>query len=284
MDRSKVEVRGVASRKTCRLGHTNFWFDHSTACNKLCVVGLSEKVFKCLVRLERTSHARNYQDIWKQLQSWTKDLRHLHFWDVFQFTQVQPLPSPRKQCWTSASWIFSEFQLCIGWGEGELQENFEKGALFYEGTEKWQKNMNNAVLPQRLLSMIEPVEKLATPPEVKMATFSCPTFAGNRERAEWAHIACWGSQSELSVPFILPSRGFSYVKTSVDWNILCDRTSEFFIRSNTKFRLLLEILHVETVYHQYLEVPISINTILIHFTKYIPCHVVLFTEELSSLQ
>ena len=25
---------------------------------------------------------------------------------------------------------FSEFQLCIGWGKGELQENFEKDALF----------------------------------------------------------------------------------------------------------------------------------------------------------
>ena len=182
----------------------------------------------------KVSQAYNYNPGQK---SWDT----LHFWDVFQFTQVQPLPSPRKQCWTSASWIFSDFQLCIGWGEGELQENFEKGALFYEGTEKWQKIMNNALLSQGLLSMIEPVEKLATPPEVKMATFSCVTFAGNRERAEWAHIACWGSQSELSVPFILPSRGFSYVKISVDWNILCDRTSEFFIRSKTKFRLLLEI-------------------------------------------
>ena len=28
------------------------------------------------------------------------------------------------------------FQLCIGWGEGELQENFENAALFKEGTEK----------------------------------------------------------------------------------------------------------------------------------------------------
>ena len=24
---------------------------------------------------------------------------------------------------------------CIGWGEGELQENFEKDALFYKGTQ-----------------------------------------------------------------------------------------------------------------------------------------------------
>ena len=53
----------------------------------------------------------------------------LRFWGVFQFTQVRPLPSPHKQRWTSVSRIFSEFQLCIGWGEGKLQENFEKDAL-----------------------------------------------------------------------------------------------------------------------------------------------------------
>ena len=46
----------------------------------------------------------------------------------------------------------SEFQLCIG--EGELQKNFEKDALFYEGTEEWQKNMNTAELSQGLLSII----------------------------------------------------------------------------------------------------------------------------------
>ena len=54
----------------------------------------------------------------------------LRFWGVLKFTQVQPLPSPHKHCWTPVSIIFSEFQLCIGWGEGELQENFEKDALF----------------------------------------------------------------------------------------------------------------------------------------------------------
>ena len=46
----------------------------------------------------------------------------LRFWDVFQFTQVQPLPSPQKQCWTRVSRIFSEFQLCIGWGEENCKE------------------------------------------------------------------------------------------------------------------------------------------------------------------
>ena len=37
---------------------------------------------------------------------------------------------------------FSEFQLCIGWGEGELQENVETDALFFRGnremTEKYE--------------------------------------------------------------------------------------------------------------------------------------------------
>ena len=54
----------------------------------------------------------------------------LRFWGVFQFTQVQPLPSLHKQCWTRVSRIFSEFQFCIEGGEGELQENFEKDSLF----------------------------------------------------------------------------------------------------------------------------------------------------------
>ena len=78
----------------------------------------------------------------------------LHFWGVFQFTQAQALPSPHKQCWTRVSTFFSEFQLSLGWGEGELQENFQKDAPFYEGTQKWQKNMNIALLSEGLLSMI----------------------------------------------------------------------------------------------------------------------------------
>ena len=53
----------------------------------------------------------------------------LRFWGVFQFTQVQPLPSPHKQCWTRVSRTFSEIQLCVGWGEGELEENFENDAV-----------------------------------------------------------------------------------------------------------------------------------------------------------
>ena len=65
-----------------------------------------------------------------KLQSWTKVGILLNFWGVFQFTHTLPLPSPHKQHWTHVSRIFSQLQLCIGWGEGELQENFEKDALF----------------------------------------------------------------------------------------------------------------------------------------------------------
>ena len=51
------------------------------------------------------------------------------FLGAFQLTQVQPLPSPHKQCWTRVSRIFFRVQLYIGWGEGQLQENFENAAL-----------------------------------------------------------------------------------------------------------------------------------------------------------
>ena len=65
----------------------------------------------------------------------------LRFWGVFQFTQVQPLPSPQKQCWTRVSRIFSEFQLCIGWG-GRTARKFRKGCTVLGGnremTEKYE--------------------------------------------------------------------------------------------------------------------------------------------------
>ena len=48
-----------------------------------------------------------------------------------------PIPPLTPQTTLDASiQNFSEFQLCIGWGEGELQDNFEKDALFYEGTKQ----------------------------------------------------------------------------------------------------------------------------------------------------
>ena len=59
---------------------------------------------------------------------------------VFQFTHAESLPSPHKQRWTRVFTIFSKLQICVGCWEGELQENFEKDALFYEGNQKLQKN------------------------------------------------------------------------------------------------------------------------------------------------
>ena len=35
------KCRGVFISWVCRPGPTNFWFDHSAVCNKLCVVGVS---------------------------------------------------------------------------------------------------------------------------------------------------------------------------------------------------------------------------------------------------
>ena len=35
--------RDVASPQTCRPRPKNFWFDHSTTCNKLCVVGVNQE-------------------------------------------------------------------------------------------------------------------------------------------------------------------------------------------------------------------------------------------------
>ena len=72
----------------------------------------------------------------------------LHFWGVFQFTQVQPLPSPHKQCWTRVSRIFSEIQLCIGWGEGELQENFENDAVLRGSREMTEKYAYCSTVPR----------------------------------------------------------------------------------------------------------------------------------------
>ena len=54
----------------------------------------------------------------------------LHFWGVFQFTQVQLLPSPHKQGWTGKFFRVSTLYT-VGVGEGGLQENFKKDALFY---------------------------------------------------------------------------------------------------------------------------------------------------------
>ena len=50
----------------------------------------------------------------------------LHFWGVFQFTQVQPLPSPHKQCWTRVSRIFFRVSTVVSGGGGRTARKFRK--------------------------------------------------------------------------------------------------------------------------------------------------------------
>ena len=57
----------------------------------------------------------------------------LHFWGVFQFTQVQPLPSPHKQCWTRVSRIYFEFQLFCRVRGGRTAGSFRRGCSFKRG-------------------------------------------------------------------------------------------------------------------------------------------------------
>ena len=78
----------------------------------------------------------------------------LHLWSYFHFhTYPAPLP-PHKERWTRLSRMFSEFQHCVGWGKGELQEKFEKDALFNEGTQKLPKILNTALLSKGFLFSI----------------------------------------------------------------------------------------------------------------------------------
>ena len=63
-------------------------------------------------------------------------------WDTFAFLgcfaiHTGPAPPLTPQTLLDACiQNFFEFQGCIGWGEGELQEIFQKAAPFLEGTEK----------------------------------------------------------------------------------------------------------------------------------------------------
>ena len=70
---------------------------------------------------------------------------HLHWWGIFQFTHINsssPTPFPLYLTQTTLDECiqnFSEFQYCIDWGAGELQENFEKDARFYKATRNYRK-------------------------------------------------------------------------------------------------------------------------------------------------
>ena len=73
--------------------------------------------------------------------------------ECIQAGKTPPL-TPQKKLEACLQIFFPRFIFVLGGGEGELQENFKKDALFYEGTQKWQKNINTELLSQRLLSII----------------------------------------------------------------------------------------------------------------------------------
>ena len=69
----------------------------------------------------------------------------LHFWGVFRFTQVLPLPTRHKQCWTRVSRIFCRVSTLyrVGGGRtGRTGRNFRKGCTVLRGnremTEKYE--------------------------------------------------------------------------------------------------------------------------------------------------
>ena len=74
-----------------------------------------------------------------------------------------PNPSPHPINTVGHVYIQIFFQVLTlywGGGGGELQENFIKVALYYEGTQKLQKILNTALLSKGLLSMIVVGEKI----------------------------------------------------------------------------------------------------------------------------
>ena len=67
-------------------------------------------------------------------QSWTKVLGHFCISRAFSNShRSNPSPHPTNNFGRVYEEFFSEFQFCVGLGEGEMQENFEKDALFYGG-------------------------------------------------------------------------------------------------------------------------------------------------------
>ena len=90
---------------------------------KVCLTTIShQKPEKHFYRLENLSKLpfffpRLFQTIMDK-SLWTL----LHFWGVFQFTQVQPLSSPHKQCWTRVSKIFFRDSTLYRVGVGRTEE------------------------------------------------------------------------------------------------------------------------------------------------------------------
>ena len=80
-------------------------------------------------------------------------------WDTFAFVglfSVYICPTHlqfHKHRWTRVSRIFRFLTLCRV-GVGRIARKLRKGELFYEGTKKLQKIINNAFMSQGLLSRI----------------------------------------------------------------------------------------------------------------------------------
>ena len=116
----------------------------------------SKKLAICTCRCEQWLHDKEaLLEYWSI--SYKKKQANNHgqkSWDTLAFLwhfpihTIMPNPSPHPTSWICVVRILSEFQICIGWGEGELQENFENDALFYKGTYKLQKIMSTALLSQ----------------------------------------------------------------------------------------------------------------------------------------
>ena len=66
----------------------------------------------------------------------------LHFWGVFQFTQVQTLPSPHKQCWMYVSRIFFRVSTLYRVGRGRTARKFRNHCT---DTPLWGLSRNSAV-------------------------------------------------------------------------------------------------------------------------------------------
>ena len=101
----------------------------------------------CVSSVTLPGHRSDIRCVWSSLQLWTCLGKTFHLWCFFQITHAQAvtLPPSHKQHWMHVSRIFPTFNNAYG----GVQDIFEKVALFYEGTQKLQKIMNNASLPGR---------------------------------------------------------------------------------------------------------------------------------------
>ena len=88
-------------------------------------------------------------------------------WDTFAFVglfsvNICPAQPPfQKYRWTRVSRIFRFLTLCRV-GVGRIARKLQKSELFYEGTKKLQKIMNNALMSQGLLSRIAVLHQAVT--------------------------------------------------------------------------------------------------------------------------